>query len=182
MLPRSREDTKRDIWVPYKKHLRVLVPSWQYFNDESPTHRQAMIRGRVHKYGDNIDTDVIIPARYCTAFTEELLAPHCLEDLDADFVKKVKKGDIIVAGRNFGCGSSRGKHPLAIKGAGVSCVIARSFARIFYRNSINIGFPILESTEAVDEAATGDEVEVDIATGMITNLTKKKSHATSPFP
>ena len=141
-----------------------------------------MINGRVHKYGDNVDTDVIIPARYCTAFTEELLAPHCLEDLDAEFVKKVKKGDIIVAGRNFGCGSSRENAPIAIKGAGVSCVIAKSFARIFYRNSINIGLPILESAEAVDDAATSDEVEVDLATGTITNLTKKKSYATSPFP
>jgi 3-isopropylmalate/(R)-2-methylmalate dehydratase small subunit len=141
-----------------------------------------MIRGRVHKYGDNIDTDVIIPARYCTAFTEELLAPHCLEDLDADFVKKVKKGDIIVAGRNFGCGSSRENAPIAIKGAGVSCVIARSFARIFYRNSINIGFPILESDAAVDDAATGDEIEVDLTTGTITNVTKNKTYQTSPFP
>lgn len=141
-----------------------------------------MIKGKVHKYGDNIDTDVIIPARYCTAFTEELLAPHCLEDLDADFVKKVNKGDIIVAGRNFGCGSSRENAPIAIKGAGVSCVIARSFARIFYRNSINIGFPILESDAAVDDAATGDVVEVDLAKGIITNLTKQKSYQTAPFP
>jgi 3-isopropylmalate/(R)-2-methylmalate dehydratase small subunit len=141
-----------------------------------------MIRGRVHKYGDNIDTDVIIPARYCTAFTEELLAPHCLEDLDADFVKKVQKGDIIVAGRNFGCGSSRENAPIAIKGAGVSCVIARSFARIFYRNSINIGFPILESDAAVDDAATGDDIEVDLRTGTITNITKRKTYETSPFP
>lgn len=141
-----------------------------------------MIKGHVHKYGDNVDTDVIIPARYCTAFTEELLAPHCLEDLDADFVKKVKKGDIIVAGRNFGCGSSRENAPIAIKGAGVSCVIARSFARIFFRNSINIGFPILESDAAVDDAATGDELEVDLATGTITNLTRKKAYTTSPFP
>ena len=141
-----------------------------------------MIRGYIHKYGDNVDTDVIIPARYCTAFTEELLAPHCLEDLDAEFAKKVKKGDIIVAGRNFGCGSSRENAPIAIKGAGVSCVIAKSFARIFYRNSINIGLPILESSEAVDDAETADDIEVNLITGTITNLTKKKSYSTPPFP
>lgn len=141
-----------------------------------------MIQGHVHKYGDNIDTDVIIPARYCTAFTERELAPHCLEDLDKEFVKKVKKGDIIVAGRNFGCGSSRENAPIAIKGAGVSCVIAKSFARIFYRNSINIGLPILESPEAVDDATTGDEIRVDLSTGTITNLTKNKSYQTPPFP
>ena len=141
-----------------------------------------MIHGRVHKYGNNIDTDVIIPARYCTAFTEELLAPHALEDLDQEFVKKVKKGDLIVAGRNFGCGSSRENAPIAIKGAGVSCVIAKSFARIFYRNSINIGLPILESSEAVDDASTGDEIEVDLTTGIITNLTRTKSYLTPPFP
>ncbi len=141
-----------------------------------------MIHGKVHKYGDNIDTDVIIPARYCTAFTEELLAPHALEDLDPQFVKKVKKGDILVAGRNFGCGSSRENAPIAIKGAGVSCVIAKSFARIFYRNSINIGLPILESTEAVDDAETGDDVRVDLSTGTISNLTKNTSYHTPPFP
>ncbi len=141
-----------------------------------------MIKGRVHKYGDNVDTDVIIPARYCTAFTERELAPHCLEDLDPDFVKKVQPGDIIVAGRNFGCGSSRENAPIAIKGAGVSCVIAKSFARIFYRNSINIGLPILESDEAVDDAATGDELEVDLTTGTITNVTRSKSYQVPPFP
>lgn len=141
-----------------------------------------MIRGRVHKYGDNVDTDVIIPARYCTAFTEAELGPHCLEDLDAEFVKKVRAGDIIVAGRNFGCGSSRENAPIAIKGAGVSCVIAKSFARIFYRNAINIGLPILESAPAVDEAEFGDELQVDLTTGVITNLTKKRSYQTPPFP
>jgi 3-isopropylmalate/(R)-2-methylmalate dehydratase small subunit len=141
-----------------------------------------MIRGYVHKYGDNIDTDVIIPARYCTAFTEHELAPHCLEDLDKEFVKKVQRGDIIVAGRNFGCGSSRENAPIAIKGAGVSCVIAKSFARIFYRNSINIGLPILESNEASDEAEAGDEIQVDLSSGIVTNLTKKKSYPTPPFP
>jgi 3-isopropylmalate/(R)-2-methylmalate dehydratase small subunit len=141
-----------------------------------------MIKGRVHKYGDNIDTDVIIPARYCTAFTEEELAPHCLEDLDADFVKKVQPGDLIVAGRNFGCGSSRENAPIAIKGAGVSCVIAKSFARIFYRNSINIGLPILESDEAVDDARAGDEFSVNLAGGVINNVTQSKSYQVLPFP
>jgi len=141
-----------------------------------------MIRGKVHKYGDNIDTDVIIPARYCTAFTENELAPHCLEDLDAEFVKKVRRGDIIIAGRNFGCGSSRENAPIAIKGAGVSCVIAKSFARIFYRNSINIGLPILESEQAVNDAQTGDELEIDLSNGSINNLTKSKSYQVAPFP
>ncbi|MBF8293849.1 MAG: 3-isopropylmalate dehydratase small subunit [Bacteroidetes bacterium] len=141
-----------------------------------------MIQGRVHKYGDNIDTDVIIPARYCTAFTERELAPHCLEDLDLDFVKKVQPGDIIVAGRNFGCGSSRENAPIAIKGAGVSCVIAKSFARIFYRNSINIGLPILESDEAVDDAMPGDQLAVDLANGTVKNVTQSKSYQVPPFP
>lgn len=141
-----------------------------------------MIKGRVHKYGDNVDTDVIIPARYCTAFTERELAPHCLEDLDPDFVKKVQPGDIIVAGRNFGCGSSRENAPIAIKGVGVSCVIAKSFARIFYRNSINIGLPILESDQAVDDAATGDQIEVILASGTIRNVTKSKSYQVPAFP
>ena len=141
-----------------------------------------MLRGKIHKYGDNVDTDVIIPARYCTAFTEKELAPHCLEDLDAEFVEKVQKGDIIVAGRNFGCGSSRENAPIALKGAGVSCVIAKSFARIFYRNSINIGLPILESDGAVDEAETGDKLEIDLANGTIRNLTKNKSYQVPPFP
>lgn len=141
-----------------------------------------MLRGKVHKYGDNIDTDVIIPARYCTSFTERELAPHALEDLDADFVKNVRQGDIIVAGRNFGCGSSRENAPIALKGAGVSCVIAKSFARIFYRNSINIGLPILESNQAFEDATTGDEIEVDLSTGTIRNLTKKKSYVVPPFP
>lgn len=141
-----------------------------------------MIKGKVHKYGDNVDTDVIIPARYCTAFTEKELAPHCLEDLDADFVKKVQKGDILIAGRNFGCGSSRENAPIAIKAVGVSCVIAKSFARIFYRNSINIGLPILESAQAVDDSATGDTVEVDLSSGVIRNVSKDKTYETPPFP
>jgi 3-isopropylmalate/(R)-2-methylmalate dehydratase small subunit len=141
-----------------------------------------MIRGNVHRYGDNIDTDVIIPARYCTAFTEAELAPHCLEDLDTQFVKKVRNGDLIVAGRNFGCGSSRENAPIAIKGAGVSCVIATSFARIFYRNSINIGLPIFECEAAVSDARDGDEIRVDPSTGVIENLTRKKSYNVPPFP
>ena len=141
-----------------------------------------IFRGAAWKLGDHVDTDVIIPARYCTAFTEKELAPHCLEDLDAEFVKKVQKGDIIVAGRNFGCGSSRENAPIAIKGAGVSCVIAKSFARIFYRNSINIGLPILESDLAVDDASTGDELQVDLTKGVIRNVTRNKSYQVPPFP
>lgn len=141
-----------------------------------------MLKGKVHKYGDNIDTDVIIPARYCNSFTEEELAPHCLEDLDKDFVGKVVSGDILVAGNNFGCGSSRENAPIAIKGAGISCIVARSFARIFYRNSINIGLPILESNECVERTDAGDEIRIDLETGIITNVTKQESFHTAPFP
>jgi 3-isopropylmalate/(R)-2-methylmalate dehydratase small subunit len=139
------------------------------------------LRGRAFKYGDNVDTDVIIPARYCTAYTLEELGPHCLEDLDPEFVKRVKKGDIIVAGKNFGCGSSRENAPLAIKGAGVSGVIAKSFARIFYRNSINIGLPILESEAAVDSTDSGDELQINLGSGSIENLTKCSSFASVAF-
>lgn len=138
--------------------------------------------GRSFKYGDSIDTDGIIPARYCTNYHAELLAPHCLEDVDATFVKRVREGDIIVAGENFGCGSSRENAPIAIKGAGVSCVIARSFARIFYRNSINIGLPILIAPEAVDGIAEGDQLEVEPATGIIRNLTNPGEWQADPFP
>lgn len=141
-----------------------------------------MLKGKVHKYGDNVDTDVIIPARYCTSFRAEDLAPHCLEDLDTEFVKNVKPGDILVAGKNFGCGSSRENAPIAIKGAGISCVIAKSFARIFYRNAINIGLPILESPECVDVTENGDEIEIDLDSGKIVNITKQKSFDTPPFP
>ena len=141
-----------------------------------------MIKGKVHKYGDNVDTDVIIPARHCTSFTAEELAPHCLEDLDSDFVNKVQAGDILVAGNNFGCGSSRENAPLAIKGAGIACLIAKSFARIFYRNSINIGLPILESVECVDITDDGDRIEVNLNTGEITNTTKGKTFQIAPFP
>jgi 3-isopropylmalate/(R)-2-methylmalate dehydratase small subunit len=141
-----------------------------------------MIQGKVHKYGDHVDTDVIIPARYCTSYVEEELAPHCLEDLDVDFVKKVRPGDILMAGENFGCGSSRENAPLAIKGAGVACVIARSYARIFFRNSINIGLPILESAEAVDATDDSDQLSVDLEQGLIHNLTKNKTFWSIPLP
>jgi len=131
-----------------------------------------VLRGRAFKYGDSVDTDVIIPARYCTSFRAEELAPHALEDLDPTFVKRVKAGDIIVAGHNFGCGSSRENAPIAIKAAGVSCVIAKSFARIFYRNSINIGLPILIAPEAVEGIQDGDEVQVQPTTGIVRNVTR----------
>ena len=139
-------------------------------------------RGTVHKYGDNVDTDVIIPARYLNTSDHKELASHCMEDIDADFVKKVKTGDIIVADKNFGCGSSREHAPIAIKASGVSCVIAKTFARIFYRNSINIGLPILECPEAVDGISAGDEVEVDFTTGEISNLTTGKTYKAETFP
>jgi 3-isopropylmalate/(R)-2-methylmalate dehydratase small subunit len=138
--------------------------------------------GHVFKYGDNVDTDVIIPARYLNTSDAKELAAHCMEDIDADFVSKVKEGDIMVATRNFGCGSSREHAPLAIKTAGISCVIAATFARIFYRNSINIGLPILECPEAVDGINAEDEVEVDFDTGKITNVTSGKTFQAQPFP
>jgi len=141
-----------------------------------------MISGKVHKYGDHIDTDVIIPARYCTSYIEEELAPHCLEDLDINFVKKVKPGDILMAGENFGCGSSRENAPLAIKGAGVACVIARSYARIFFRNSINIGLPILESVDAVNGTDDSDQLSIDMEKGLIHNITKNKTFQSVLFP
>ena len=131
-------------------------------------------KGKVFRYKDNVDTDVIIPARYLNTSNAEELASHCMEDIDKDFVKKVKKGDIIVADKNFGCGSSREHAPLAIKTSGIGCVIARSFARIFYRNSINIGLAILECEEACDNIEAGDEVEVDFDSGVIKNLTKNE--------
>ena len=129
-------------------------------------------KGRVFKYGDNVDTDVIIPARYLNTSDPEELAAHCMEDIDVDFIKKVNKGDIIVAEKNFGCGSSREHAPIAIKAAGVSCVIAQTFARIFYRNAINIGLPIIECPEAAMGIEAGDEVEVDFDSGIITNVKK----------
>jgi 3-isopropylmalate/(R)-2-methylmalate dehydratase small subunit len=143
---------------------------------------EKVLRGKAIKYGDDVNTDVIIPARYCTSFRAEELGPYCMEDLDPDFLKKRRPGDVIVAGNNFGCGSSRENAPLAIKGAGISCVIARSFARIFYRNSINIGLPILESPEAAGAIAEGHEVEVDLGAGLIRDLTTGASFSAQPFP
>ena len=140
------------------------------------------VKGKVFKYGDNVDTDVIIPARYLNTSDAKELAAHCMEDIDLNFVKNVKDGDIIVANKNFGCGSSREHAPLAIKTAGVSCVIASTFARIFYRNSINIGLPILECDEAVKSIDAGDELEVDFSTGLIKNLTKNQKYQGEAFP
>ncbi len=138
--------------------------------------------GKVLKYGDNVDTDVIIPARYLNSFDAKELASHVMVDLDPTFVDRLEPGDIVVAKSNFGCGSSREHAPLALKTAGVSCVIANSFARIFYRNSINIGFPILECPEAVDGIDEGDKVEVEFETGVIKNLTKGTSFQAQAFP
>lgn len=140
------------------------------------------VHGRVHKYGSDVDTDVIIPARYLNTASAQELAKHCMEDLDRDFVKNVQKGDIIVAEDNFGCGSSREHAPLAIKTSGVSLVIANSFARIFYRNAINIGLPILECPDAVAEIAAGDVVSCDLSKGTITNETTGKTFTAQPFP
>ena len=139
-------------------------------------------KGRVHKFGDNVDTDVIIPARYLNRSDEEWLASHCMEDIDADFAKNVKAGDIMVAEANFGCGSSREHAPIAIKASGISCVIASTFARIFYRNAINIGLAILECDEAARDIKEGDEVEVDFDSGVISNITTGKSYQAQPFP
>ncbi len=138
--------------------------------------------GKAIKYGDNVDTDVIIPARYLNTIDKKELASHCMEDIDKDFVKKVQSGDIMVAGSNFGCGSSREHAPIAIKESGISLVIAKSFARIFYRNSINIGLAILECPEAVDNINEGDAVEADLDKGIIYNKTTGKSFETKPFP
>lgn len=140
------------------------------------------ISGNVFKYGSNVDTDVIIPARYLNAPDHASLASHCMEDIDRDFVKKVQKGDIMVAEWNFGCGSSREHAPIAIKASGISVVIAASFARIFYRNAINIGLPIMECPEAVDSISAGDTVSVDFTTGLITDETTGKTFQAEPFP
>lgn len=140
------------------------------------------ICGNVFKYGDNVDTDVIIPARYLNTADANELAKHCMEDIDATFVSKVAPGDIMVAGRNFGCGSSREHAPLAIKANGISCVIASTFARIFYRNAINIGLPIMECPEAVDSIAAGDQLSVDLSSGTITDITSGKTFRAEPFP
>ena len=140
------------------------------------------VKGIVHKYGDNVDTDVIIPARYLNTADHKELASHCMEDIDKEFVNKVNDGDIMVGGANFGCGSSREHAPIAIKESGISLVIAKSFARIFYRNSINIGLPILECAEASEDIDEGNEVEVDFDTGVITNKTKNKTYQAVAFP
>lgn len=137
---------------------------------------------KVYKYGDNVDTDVIIPARHLNNPDPKALASHCMEDIDASFASTVEPGDIIVGGANFGCGSSREHAPIAIKASGISCVIAANFARIFYRNSINIGLPILECPAASAGIADGDEVEVDYDTGVITNVTKGETYQSEPFP
>ena len=139
-------------------------------------------QGHVFKYPDNVDTDVIIPARYLNTSDAKELAKHCMEDIDAEYVNKVQPGDIMVAGWNFGCGSSREHAPLVIKTCGTGCVIAKSFARIFYRNAINIGLPILECEAAAEEINAGDEVKVDFDTGIITDVTTGKTYAAQPFP
>ncbi len=140
------------------------------------------LKGKVHKYGANLDTDAIIPARYLNVSDPDQLAGHCMEDIDTDFVKKVQPDDIIVANTNFGCGSSREHAPLAIKAAGISCVIAKSFARIFFRNAINIGLPLLESATAADYTNDGDVLEVDLARGEITNVSSGRRFAAEPYP
>ena len=139
------------------------------------------VKGNVFKYGDNVDTDVIIPARYLNTSVEKELAAHCMEDIDKSFVTKVNSGDIMIGGWNFGCGSSREHAPIAIKASGIDLII-KSFARIFYRNSINIGLPILESEECVDEAESGDIISADLSKGIIRNETKGKEYTTTPFP
>lgn len=137
---------------------------------------------KVYKYGDNVDTDVIIPARYLNAPDEKSLASHCMEDIDAGFASTVEPGDIIVAGANFGCGSSREHAPISIKASGISCVIAKTFARIFYRNAINIGLAILECEAASDGIQDGDQVSIDFDTGVITNETRGETYQAEPFP
>lgn len=140
------------------------------------------VQGKVHKYGDNVDTDVIIPARYLNTSDHKELASHCMEDIDKDFTVKVRKGDIVVGGANFGCGSSREHAPIAIKNSGISCVIAKTFARIFFRNSINIGLAILECPDASERISDGDSVSINFDTGVITNLTKNETYQAEPFP
>ena len=139
-------------------------------------------KGIVHKYGDNVDTDVIIPARYLNIADKKELAAHCMEDIDTNFVKVVNNGDVMVGGFNFGCGSSREHAPMVIKESGISCVIAKTFARIFYRNAINIGLAILECPEASEKIEAGDEVAIDFDTGVITNITKNETYQANPFP
>ena len=140
------------------------------------------MRGKAWKFGDDVNTDEIIPARYLNTIDPKGLAAHCMEDADADFAKKVEPGDVIVGGANFGCGSSREHAPISIKAAGLSCVIAKTFARIFFRNCINTGLPILACPEAAEEIQAGDEIEVDLAKGSIKNLTRGREYTTAPFP
>lgn len=141
-----------------------------------------MVQGKAHKYPDNVDTDVIIPARYLNTADHKELAAHCMEDIDAQFKNNVRPGDVMAAGWNFGCGSSREHAPIAIRESGVACVIAKSFARIFYRNAINIGFPIMECPEAAADIKVGDQIDVDFATGKIVNQTTGKTYQAAPFP
>ena len=143
---------------------------------------EKKVQGRVHKYGDDVNTDVIIPARYLNIHDMDELSLHCMEDIDPEFVEKANPGDIIVAQDNFGCGSSREHAPVVIKQRGISCVIATTFARIFYRNAINIGLPIMECPEASERIEDGDEVAIDFATGVITNVTKNETYQAAPFP
>ncbi len=166
-----------------KERSRQNVSGWIFLEQAlSGANRDMNAKGTVFKYGDNVDTDVIIPARYLNTSDPAELAVHCMEDIDADFMKRVKKGDIIVAEKNFGCGSSREHAPIAIKAAGVSCVIAETFARIFYRNAINIGLPMIECPEAAKGIEAGDEVEVDFDSGVITDVTKGTSFQGQAFP
>ncbi len=158
------------------------LPCFPFFHAFVMERGLAVIKGTVHKYGSNVDTDVIIPARYLNTTDPKELASRCMEDIDADFVKRVKPGDIIVGEDNFGCGSSREHAPIAIKESGIACVIANTFARIFYRNALNVGLPILECPEAVAGISNGDTVEVDLESGRITNVTTGKSHQAKPFP
>ena len=144
--------------------------------------KKLKAKGKVFKYGDNIDTDLIIPARYLNISDPNELKKYCMEEVDKDFAKNVKSGDIMVGQKNFGCGSSREHAPIAIKGCGVSCVIAETFARIFYRNSFNIGLPIIESAEAASKIENGDEVEINFDTGAIKNITKNETYKGQPYP
>ena len=158
----------------------MLLGVWRGYGKETIDMQAA--HGTVHKYGDNVDTDVIIPARYLNSSDPKELATHCMEDIDKEFVSNVKEGDLIVATKNFGCGSSREHAPIAIKASGVSCVIAETFARIFYRNAINIGLPIIECKEASLGIDDGDRVSVDFDTGVITNETKGETYQGQAFP